>query len=157
MAMNTGNFTKANFQADIKRKQAFFNRCMRRFKVANTVGEKNFLKNEAKRICTELKTCQKKWTSCKFGAAAWICKGFNMVTFNSAAKKNTRTSARKTSTNSVSRKSSARSSSRRSSTAARRTTRRGSSVSRRTRATTGSKTRRTSTRGRSSARRAVAC
>jgi len=155
MATNNANFTKASFQADIKRKQAFFNRCMRRFKVANTVGEKNFLKNEAKRICTELKTCQKKWTSCKFGAAAWICKGFNMTSFNAAAKKNTRTTARKSSTTSASRKGSARRSTRRTSTAGRRTTR--SSVSRRTRATTGSKSRRTSTRGRSSARRAVAC
>lgn len=148
MAMNTGNFTKASFQADIKRKQAFFNRCMRRFNVATNVGEKNFLKNEAKRICTELKTCQKKWTSCKFGAAAWICKGFNMTSFNAVAKKNTRTTARKSSTSSTSRKSPARRNTRRTSTSARRSTTRANSVSRRS-----------NTRGRrtTSARRAVAC
>ena len=37
--MNKGNITKAAYQADIKRKQAFFNRCARRCKVAKTVGD----------------------------------------------------------------------------------------------------------------------
>ncbi len=79
--MNYGNITKANYQADIKRKQAFFNRCVRRFKLANTTGEKTFLKNEAKRICAELKTCSKNWKSFGFGGTTWITKNFNMVPF----------------------------------------------------------------------------
>ncbi len=103
MAMNSGNISKAKYQADIKRKQAFFNRCMRRFKVANTTGEKTFLKNEAKRICTELRQCSKNWKSFGFGGCMWITKSFNMVSFASGAKKTTRpTAARKTTSNKTS-------------------------------------------------------
>lgn len=102
--MNKGNITKAAYQADIKRKQAFFNRCMRRCKVAKTTGEKTFLKNEAKRICTELKTCSKNWKNFGFGGCTWITKNFTMTNFNSVANKASRvTGARKTSTKSSSR------------------------------------------------------
>ncbi len=84
MGMNYGNVTKASFQADIKRKQAFFNRCKRRFKVANTTGEKQFLKGEASRVVTELKQSCKKWKTCGFGACMWITKNFTVTNFNAA-------------------------------------------------------------------------
>jgi hypothetical protein len=102
--MNYGNITKASFTADIRKKQAFFNRCKRRFKVATTAGEKQFLKSEANRICNELKTCCKTWKSCGFGIKTnWIVKGFTPTNFKSITgarpnwRKNTRSSARKTS------------------------------------------------------------
>ena len=81
MGMNFGNITKVSFQTDIKRKQAFFNRCKRRFKVANTPGEKVFLKGEAGKIVTELKQCSKKWKNFGFGACTWITKSFTVTNF----------------------------------------------------------------------------
>jgi len=84
MGMNYGNITKASFQADIKRKQSFFNRCKRRFKVAKTPGEKQFLKGEATRIVTELKQCSKKWQNFGFGGCMWITKNFTVTNFNAA-------------------------------------------------------------------------
>ncbi len=93
MGMNFGNITKASFQTDIKRKQAFFNRCKRRFKVANTPGEKVFLKGEASKIVTELKQCSKKWKNFGFGGFSWITKSFTVTNFNAvrsgAARKST--------------------------------------------------------------------
>lgn len=82
MGMNFGNITKSSFQTDIKRKQSFFNRCKRRFKVANTSGEKVFLKGEAGKIVTELKQCSKKWKNFGFGACNWITKSFTVTNFN---------------------------------------------------------------------------
>ena len=82
MGMNYGNITKATFKADIKRKQAFFNRCKRRFKVAITPGEKQFLKAEVGRIVTELKQCGKKWQNFGFGTFGWITKNFTVTNFN---------------------------------------------------------------------------
>lgn len=84
MGMNFGNITKASFQTDIKRKQSFFNRCKRRFKVANTPGEKVFLKGEANKIVTELKQCSKKWKNFGFGGFSWITKSFTVTNFNAA-------------------------------------------------------------------------
>ncbi|HPF40846.1 MAG TPA: hypothetical protein P5081_13995 [Phycisphaerae bacterium] len=111
MAMNSGNITKAKYQADIKRKQAFFNRCQRRFKVAKTTGEKTFLKNEAKRICMELRQCSKNWKNFGFGGCAWVTKNFNMVNFTTGVKKTTGrpTASRKTTSSKAStRRTSAR-------------------------------------------------
>lgn len=119
MAMNSGNISKAKYQADIKRKQAFFNRCMRRYKVANTTGEKTFLKNEAKRICTELRQCSKNWKTFGFGGCMWITKNFNMVNFASGAKKTTRPTAGRKTTN----KTTSRTSARRTGSSVRRTSR----------------------------------
>lgn len=97
MGMNFGNITKASFQTDIKRKQSFFNRCKRRFKVANTPGEKVFLKGEAGKIVTELKQCSKKWKNFGFGGFSWITKSFTVTNFNAAGKSMTRSnSTRKT-------------------------------------------------------------
>lgn len=97
MGMNFGNITKASFQTDIKRKQSFFNRCKRRFKVANTPGEKVFLKGEANKIVTELKQCSKKWKNFGFGGFSWITKSFTVTNFNAAGKSMTRSnSTRKT-------------------------------------------------------------
>ena len=82
MGMNYGNITKASFQTDIKRKQSFFNRCKRRFQVAKTPGEKQFLKAEAGKIVSELKQCSKKWKNFGFGACTWITKNFTVTNFN---------------------------------------------------------------------------
>lgn len=139
MAMNSGNITKAKYQADIKRKQAFFNRCQRRFMVAKTTGEKTFLKNEAKRICTELRQCSKNWKTFGFGGCTWITKNFNMVNFTNG-KKTTRPVAGRKTTNSK--------------TSARRTSaRRTSSTRSNVRRTTGRSKARTNSRTRSSAAR----
>jgi len=102
--MSYGNITKATYQADIKRKQSFFNRCARRCKAAKTVAEKTFLKNEAKRICTELKSCSKNWKKFGFGGSAWITKSFTMSKFNNVA--GSLTGARKTSSRSSARRTS---------------------------------------------------
>ncbi len=79
---NYGNITKSTYQADIKRKQAFFNRCKRRFVVANSPAERQFLKSEATRICTELKQCCKVWKNNNWGSFGWITKGFTVQNFN---------------------------------------------------------------------------
>lgn len=108
MAMNSGNITKAKYQADIKRKQAFFNRCQRRFKVAKTTGEKTFLKNEAKRICTELRMCSKNWKNFGFGGCTWVTKNYNMVNFTTGNKTSRPTASRKTSSNKTASRTTAR-------------------------------------------------
>ncbi len=84
MGMNYGNVTKASFQADIKRKQAFYGRCKRRFKVAHTPTERKWLKAEATRVCTELKQCCKKWKTFGFGGWTWITKNYTVTNFNAA-------------------------------------------------------------------------
>ena len=139
MAMNSGNITKAKYQADIKRKQAFFNRCQRRFKVAKTTGEKTFLKNEAKRICTELRQCSKNWKNFGFGGCMWVTKNFNMVNFTSGKKTTSRPTAGRKTTSS---KTSARR------TSARRTGTRSSArrTSSRSKSSTGSRTRSSASR-----------
>lgn len=134
MGMNFGNITKASFQTDIKRKQAFFNRCKRRFKVANTPGEKQFLKGEAGKIVTELKQCCKKWKNFGFGACTWITKSFTVTNFNAvrsgAGRKN---STRKTIGSRISgRKGVGRSSSSRRTVGSRSGSRTRSNMSRRT-------------------------
>jgi hypothetical protein len=84
MGMNYGNVTKSSFQADIKRKQAFYSRCKRRFKVAQTPIERKWLKSEATRVCTELKLCCKKWKTFGFGGFTWITKNYTVTNFTSA-------------------------------------------------------------------------
>lgn len=84
MGMNYGNVTKTSFQADIKRKQAFYSRCKRRFKVAQTPAERNWLKSEATRVCTELKHCCKQWKTFGFGGFTWITKNYTVTNFNAA-------------------------------------------------------------------------
>jgi len=79
---NFGNITKATYQQDIKRKQAFFNRCKRRYCVAGTPAERQFLKSEATRICTELKQCCKVWKNNNWGTFSWITRGFTTNCFN---------------------------------------------------------------------------
>ena len=61
------NMTKAGFQMEIKKKQGLFNRFKKRFNVAKTTGEKQFLKAEACRIVNELKQCCKTWKNCGWG------------------------------------------------------------------------------------------
>lgn len=110
MGMNYGNVSKTSFQADIKRKQQLFNRFKRRFKVANTPGERQFLKAEASRIVSELKQCNKKWKTWGFGACMWITKNFTVSNFTAGRTSSTRkTTNRKSSARRTSaRKSSAR-------------------------------------------------
>lgn len=95
---NYGNITKATYQADIKRKQAFFNRCKRRFQMTKSTAERQFLKSEAVRVCTELKACCKVWKNCGWGSFNWITKGFTTTNFNNtvktAGRKNTTTRAK---------------------------------------------------------------
>jgi len=136
MGINYGNVTKANFQADIKRKQAFFSRCKRRFKVAQTPAERNWLKSEVTRVCNELKQCCKKWKTYGFGGHMWITKNYNVTNFNAARsgvksmpKSAPKTAARKTaSCKTASRKNTTRKSSTRST--AKRTTGRAKAASR---------------------------
>lgn len=90
MGMNFGNITKVSFQTDIKRKQALFNRCKRRFKVATTAGERQFLKGEASRIVSELKQCSKKWKNFGFGAFTWITKNYTVTKFAAGSPSATR-------------------------------------------------------------------
>ena len=88
---NYGNITKSAYQADIKRKQAFFNRCKRRYVVASTPAERQFLKTEATRICGELKNCCKVWKNCGWGTFAWITRGYTTTTFNNVKPMNRKT------------------------------------------------------------------
>ncbi len=67
-----GNMTKTGFQMEIKRKQGLFNRFKKRYNVAMTAGERQFIKTEACRIVGEPKQCCKTWKSCNFGPCNWI-------------------------------------------------------------------------------------
>jgi len=87
-----GNYSKTSFQADIKRKQASFNRFKRRYRASNNPTEKRFLKNEATKVVTELRQWSKKWQNWGFGGYTWITKNFTVTYFTAA---NT-TGARKT-------------------------------------------------------------
>ena len=95
---NYGNITKSTYQADIKRKQAFFNRCKRRFQMSKSTAERQFLKSEAVRVCTELKACCKVWKNNSWGTFGWITKGYTTANFTSTVKtgnrKNTKTSSK---------------------------------------------------------------
>jgi len=123
MGMNVGNKSKVSFKSEITKKQQLFNRFKRRYKVASTAGERQFLKAEAARIVKELKQCQKQWKACGFGGVAWICKNFTVTNFTAGAKPMTRKSnVRRTGVKSASRKSRTRKSTRR--TASKTTSRR---------------------------------
>ncbi|MCG8406141.1 MAG: hypothetical protein MI923_13170 [Phycisphaerales bacterium] len=138
MGMNYGNVSKTSFQAEIKRKQQLFNRFKRRFKVANTPGERQFLKAEASRIVSELKQCNKKWKTWGFGACMWITKNFTVSNFTAGRT----TSSRKT----VSRKSSARRTTARKSSARTMRSRTRRSSTTRTKARSNSRTRSSASR-----------
>ncbi|MBN2559688.1 MAG: hypothetical protein JXQ75_01995 [Phycisphaerae bacterium] len=83
MVNNKGNYTKTNFQADIKRKQALWNRFKRRYYASNSPTERQWLKNEANRISTELKQWSKRWQSWGYGGNSWITKNYTPTYFNS--------------------------------------------------------------------------
>ncbi len=101
-----GNYSKVSFQADIKRKQASFNRFKRRYKASKNLTEKRFLKSEATRFVTELRQASKKWQTWGFGGHTWITKNYTVTYFTAAktnmtgARKNTvrKTTARKSPT-----------------------------------------------------------
>lgn len=104
-----GKITKASFTADIKRKQALYNRFKRRYHSTNNAAEKKFIKVEATRLVTELRQWCKKWQNWGFGGYNWIVKDYNVTSFNNykgyksyskpvAARTTSRTSARKSPT-----------------------------------------------------------
>ncbi|MFH1417050.1 MAG: hypothetical protein ABII12_02015 [Planctomycetota bacterium] len=86
-----GNYSKVSFQADIKRRQAAFNRFKRRYQASKNPTERRFLKNEATKVVTELRQWSKKWQTWGFGGNTWITKNFTVTYFT------TTTGARKTS------------------------------------------------------------
>ena len=86
MTCKKGNYTKANFQTDIKRKQAMFNRFKRRFKTCKNPTEKRFLKTEATRVVGELKQCCKRWQTWGFGGYTWIIKNYTVTSFTAGVR-----------------------------------------------------------------------
>ncbi len=84
MTVKKCNYTKTNFQADIKRKQAMFNRFKRRWKSSDNPTERKFLKCEATRVSTDLKQCCKRWQTWGFGGYTWITKNYNVTNFTGA-------------------------------------------------------------------------
>jgi hypothetical protein len=94
---NNANYSKASFQADIKRKQAMFNRFKKRYCATTNPTERRWLKNEAMRVATELHTCSKRWQTWGYGANTWITRNFTMTRFNYGA---TTRQARRTTTRS---------------------------------------------------------
>ena len=90
MNFNNCNYNKATFQADIKRKQAMFNRMRRRYNCTNDTQERRWLKTEATRIITELQTYRRRWTNWNFGPCNWITKNYTTTYFTCAAYPTTR-------------------------------------------------------------------
>ncbi len=95
MAYKTPNYTKANFQADIKKKQMMWSRMKRRYRTSKNLTERKFLKAEATRLCTDLRQYSKKWQTWGFGGYTWITKNFSATNFVAGATTYT-TGARKT-------------------------------------------------------------
>jgi hypothetical protein len=81
MATNNVNYNKANFQTDIKRKQAMFNRFKRRYHASTNMTERRFLKCEATRLVTELRTYCKKWQNYGWTKYNWITKNYTVTNF----------------------------------------------------------------------------
>lgn len=69
------SYNKNAFRTLIARKQQFFNRLVRRFKASTNPAERAFLKNEAKRVITELKNFSAQWKKNGFGNNAWVTRG----------------------------------------------------------------------------------
>jgi hypothetical protein len=94
-----GKYTKVNFQADIKRKQALYNRFKKRYWASNNTTEKRFLKTEAGRLVTELRQWSKKWQNWGFGGHMWITKNYTMTYFGTRPAGYRKVTARKNPTN----------------------------------------------------------
>jgi hypothetical protein len=100
MGFNTNKISKSNFRAIITRKQAQFNRFVRRCSTTKNVIEKRFLKTEAARICKELNQFCKQWKNFGFGSTTWIKKNCTMGCFNTktTTRRGRKTNIRKSST-----------------------------------------------------------
>lgn len=100
---NYNSFNKTTFQADIKRKQALFNRFRRRFNTTTDIQERRFLKTEATRIAQELQVWSKRWQNFGFGNYNWITRNFTTANFTggntTTTRKNTTTRATNRTTN----------------------------------------------------------
>ncbi len=81
MNFNKGNYNKTTFQADIKRKQAMFNRFKKRFYATTDPVERRFLKNEAYRVANELQQWARRWQNWNFGPCNWITKNYTTTCF----------------------------------------------------------------------------
>ncbi len=81
MTYKNVSYSKASFQADIKRKQALFNRFKRRYHATNNTTERKFLKNEATRVVNELRQWCKRWQNWGFGGWGWITKNYTVTDF----------------------------------------------------------------------------
>ena len=81
MATNNVNYNKVTFQTDIRRKQAMFNRFKRRYHASTNPTERRFLKCEATRLVTELRTYCKKWQNYGWGKYNWITKNYTVTNF----------------------------------------------------------------------------
>ncbi|HVP10048.1 MAG TPA: hypothetical protein VMV94_02555 [Phycisphaerae bacterium] len=81
MATYNVNYNKANFQTDIRRKQAMYNRFKRRYHASNDPTERRFLKCEATRLVTELRTWSRKWQNWGWGSYNWITKNYTVTNF----------------------------------------------------------------------------
>ena len=84
MATNNVNYNKSNFQTDIRRKQAMFNRFKRRYHASNDPTERRFLKCEATRLVTELRTWSRKWQNWGWSNYNWITKNYTVTNFTAA-------------------------------------------------------------------------
>lgn len=84
MTYNNVNYSKTTFQADIKRKQAMFNRFNKRYFATTNPIERRWLKNEATRVANELHVYSKRWQNWGYGTTTWITRNYTMTRFNFA-------------------------------------------------------------------------
>lgn len=98
MTYNNRSYSKTTFQADIKRKQAMFNRFRRRFNTTNDPQERRWLKTEATRIAYELQTWSKRWQNWKYGPFNWITRNFTISYFTGGTTTNYRRTTNRKST-----------------------------------------------------------
>lgn len=96
------NSNKTAFRSLVNGKQAFFKRLVRRYNASQNPSERTFLKAEAARVITQLRTCAAQWKKNHFGNATWITRGYQMnclTTRNHRSRRNhsTRRTTRSTS------------------------------------------------------------
>jgi hypothetical protein len=92
-------YNKANFQTDIKRRQAMYNRFKRRYHASTNPNERRFLKAEATRMVTELRQWCRKWQNCGWTNYNWITKNYTVTNFTSGQCATRRTTTWRNATN----------------------------------------------------------
>lgn len=75
------SYNKANWQTNIKRMQAMFNRFRRRYHATNNATERRFLKAEATRMVSELRMWSKKWQNYGWSNNTWITRNYTVTCF----------------------------------------------------------------------------